>query len=46
MMIKRNILPGRIIIIGYGSIGRGLLPLLEKHLDFKPEQFNESENNY
>lgn len=25
---------GALVIIGYGSIGRGLLPLLERHIDF------------
>lgn len=29
---------GAIILVGYGSIGKGLLPLLEAHLNFKATQ--------
>jgi homospermidine synthase len=29
---------GRLVMIGFGSIGQGVLPLLLRHLDIKPEQ--------
>src|SRR4051794_395105 len=29
---------GRIVIIGFGSIGQGILPLLLRHIDMQPEQ--------
>ncbi|CAK0774335.1 Homospermidine synthase [Azospirillaceae bacterium] len=29
---------GRLVIIGFGSIGRGVLPLLLRHIDMTPEQ--------
>ncbi|WP_298920633.1 saccharopine dehydrogenase NADP-binding domain-containing protein [uncultured Roseobacter sp.] len=29
---------GPIVIIGFGSIGRGTLPLIERHFDYDPEQ--------
>ena len=28
---------GPIVMIGFGSIGRGALPLIERHFDFDPE---------
>ena len=31
---------GRIVIIGFGSIGQGILPLLLRHIDMKPEQIS------
>jgi homospermidine synthase len=37
-MPKRTAFPGRLVIIGFGSIGQGVLPLLLRHLDIKPEQ--------
>ena len=30
--------PGRIVMVGFGSIGQGTLPLLLRHIDLKPEQ--------
>ena len=29
---------GRMLIVGFGSIGQGVLPLLFRHIDIKPEQ--------
>jgi homospermidine synthase len=29
---------GRLVIVGFGSIGQGVLPLLLRHLDMRPEQ--------
>ncbi|HVC51149.1 MAG TPA: saccharopine dehydrogenase C-terminal domain-containing protein [Stellaceae bacterium] len=29
---------GRLVIIGFGSIGQGVLPLLLRHIDMRPEQ--------
>ena len=29
---------GRIVMVGFGSIGQGALPLLLRHIDMKPEQ--------
>jgi len=29
---------GRMVIVGFGSIGQGVLPLLFRHIDMKPEQ--------
>ena len=31
-------LDGPVILIGFGSIGRGTLPLILRHFDVKPEQ--------
>lgn len=31
-------LPGRLVIIGFGSIGQGVLPLILRHVDIKPER--------
>src|SRR5579863_5292522 len=30
---------GPIVMIGFGSIGRGTLPLIERHFDFDPRRF-------
>jgi len=30
--------PARVVFIGFGSIGQGLLPLLLRHVDIKPER--------
>jgi homospermidine synthase len=30
--------PGRLVIVGFGSIGQGVLPLLLRHLDIAPSQ--------
>jgi homospermidine synthase len=31
---------GRIVMVGFGSIGQGTLPLLLRHIDLKPEQIS------
>src|SRR6202045_1173739 len=31
--------PGRILIVGFGSIGQGLLPLVLRHIGIAPERF-------
>lgn len=36
--IKHAHLPGRLVIVGIGSIGQAMLPLLLRHLDIHPEQ--------
>ena len=30
---------GPIVMIGFGSIGRGTLPLIERHIGFDPSKF-------
>jgi homospermidine synthase len=35
---KYAALPGRLVIVGFGSIGQGVLPLLLRHLDIRPDQ--------
>src|SRR5437588_605875 len=30
--------PGRLVIVGFGSIGQGVLPLLLRHIDMRPDQ--------
>ena len=30
--------PGRLVIVGFGSIGQGALPLLLRHLEIDPKQ--------
>ena len=30
---------GAIVMIGFGSIGKGTLPLIERHFDFDKERF-------
>ena len=35
---KHTALPGRLVIVGFGSIGQGVLPLLLRHLDIRPDQ--------
>jgi homospermidine synthase len=30
--------PGHLVIVGFGSIGQGVLPLLLRHLEIRPEQ--------
>ncbi len=30
---------GPVVMVGFGSIGRGALPLLERHIDFDPTKF-------
>ena len=29
---------GRFVITGFGSVGQGVLPLLLRHIDMRPEQ--------
>ena len=36
--IKHTKFDGKIIMIGFGSIGQGVLPLILRHIDCKPEQ--------
>src|SRR5947209_17906537 len=39
MLDKKHIaFPGRLVILGFGSIGQGVLPLLLRHIDLKPDQ--------
>lgn len=33
-------LPGRLVMLGFGSIGQALLPLILRHLDLPPERIN------
>ncbi|HEV2100611.1 MAG TPA: saccharopine dehydrogenase C-terminal domain-containing protein [Stellaceae bacterium] len=35
---KHAVLPGRLVIVGFGSIGQGVLPLLLRHLEIRPDQ--------
>src|SRR5207249_10389547 len=35
---KHIAFPGRLVILGFGSIGQGVLPLLLRHIDLKPDQ--------
>ena len=35
---KHATLAGRLVIVGFGSIGQGVLPLLLRHLDLAPER--------
>ena len=32
------VFPGRLVIVGFGSIGQGILPLILRHVGIKPEQ--------
>ena len=32
------VFPGRLIFVGFGSIGQGVLPLILRHIGIKPEQ--------
>jgi homospermidine synthase len=36
--VKRTKFPGRIIIVGFGSIGQGVLPLILRHIDIEPSR--------
>src|SRR4051794_36255495 len=36
--IKYTVFPGRLVIVGFGSIGQGVLPLLLRHIDLRPDQ--------
>src|SRR5439155_21653582 len=39
MLSQKHIaFPGRFVIIGFGSIGQGVLPLLLRHIDLRPDQ--------
>jgi homospermidine synthase len=39
MIEKKHIaFPGRMVIVGFGSIGQGVLPLLLRHIDMRPSQ--------
>src|SRR5258708_29784479 len=35
---KHVVFPGRLVIVGFGSIGQGVLPLLLRHIDLRPDQ--------
>jgi homospermidine synthase len=35
---KHAAFPGRLVIVGFGSIGQGVLPLLLRHLEIEPAQ--------
>ena len=35
---KHAAFSGRFLIVGFGSIGQGVLPLLLRHLDIEPAQ--------
>ena len=36
--MKHVALHGRLVIVGFGSIGQGVLPLLLRHLEIDPDQ--------
>ncbi len=36
--MKHAAFPGRLVIVGFGSIGQGVLPLLLRHLDMRADQ--------
>lgn len=36
--VKHCALPGRLVMVGFGSIGQGVLPLILRHIEIKPEQ--------
>jgi homospermidine synthase len=36
--IKHTAFSGRLVIVGFGSIGQGVLPLLLRHIDLRPGQ--------
>jgi len=36
--IKHAELPGKLLMIGFGSVGQAVLPLLLRHLVLRPEQ--------
>src|SRR6516164_9003770 len=39
MFDKKHVaFPGRLVIVGFGSIGQGVLPLLLRHLEIGPDQ--------
>ena len=39
MLDKKHVaFPGRLVIVGFGSIGQGVLPLLLRHIDIRPDQ--------
>src|ERR1700736_1298527 len=35
---KHTAFSGRFVIVGFGSIGQGVLPLLLRHIDMRPEE--------
>src|SRR3954468_23505741 len=38
LQTKHVAFPGRMVIVGFGSIGQGVLPLLLRHIDMQPSQ--------
>jgi homospermidine synthase len=39
-MTRHAAFSGRLVVIGFGSIGQGVLPLLLRHLDMRPERIS------
>ncbi|KYO54335.1 MAG: homospermidine synthase [Tistrella sp.] len=37
-MTKHAALPGRLLMLGFGSIGQGVLPLILRHIDITPDR--------
>jgi homospermidine synthase len=37
---KHAVFPGRLVIVGFGSIGQGVLPLLLRHIDIAPSRIS------
>jgi homospermidine synthase len=35
---KEHVFRGRLVLVGFGCVGQGVLPLLLRHIDMKPEQ--------
>src|SRR5437763_1422765 len=38
LQTKHVAFPGRLVIVGFGSIGQGVLPLLLRHIEMRPDQ--------
>ena len=39
MLDKKHVaFPGRLVMVGFGSIGQGVLPLMLRHIDIEPER--------
>lgn len=38
--IKKLTFSGRLLFVGFGSVGQGVLPLILRHIDLKPEQIS------
>jgi homospermidine synthase len=35
---KEHVFPGRLVMVGFGCIGQGVLPLLLRHIEMRPQQ--------